>query len=135
MKIVNKHELATYPAGTPFYNLKENEVKQLINGKWVPVKGEYDIVSGIKFLLNPRLDYDDGVAHFNGVLELVPDYSYVDNIPETYFMVDNLPEFELSSWDDADADYSDEDKFLVLDKKEFKYLLDELIKLYNIMEE
>lgn len=135
MKIVNKHELATYSIGTPFYNLKENEVKQLINGKWVPVKGEYDIVGGIKFLLNPRLDYDDGVEHFNGVLELVPDYSYVDNTPEAYFTIDNLPEFELSSWDDADTDYSDEDKFLVLDKKEFKYLLDELIKLYNIMEE
>lgn len=125
MKVVDKYELAKCPYGTPFYHLDccddDNEY--------------FQITEGLKILTShTSYTYTDDKPFFNGVCPLEPDI--YDNYTCSSLFTKRLAEyvkFELFETDDDSNNYDDEDRFLVLDKKEFKTLLDELQNYYNVM--
>ena len=70
---------------------------------------------------------------FNGVCPIQPDNLFLESDGYGYFTEDNVNsiEFELYETDDDSNNYDDEDRFLVLNKSEFKLLLDELTEYYK----
>ena len=127
MKIVDKYGLAKCSYGTPFYHLD-------ICG----ANDEYfQITEGIKILTsNTHYILNNGEAYFNGVCPLEPDLydSYNCSGVFTKDMVEKT-KFELFETDDDSNNYDDEDRFLILDKNEFKIILDELQGYYDMMGE
>ena len=135
MKIVDKYELARCPYGTPFYNLQDSHALKVDkNGNWNTVTPiEYYIEGGLKILTSNTFysDYDNSPM-FVGACNITPDFS--DYLGCSFLInEDNIKniKFSLFEFDDCSADYNDDDRFLVLDKNEFKLLLDELTEYYN----
>ena len=65
---------------------------------------------------------------FNGVCYLEPDFEEGNYV----FLEKLLPkEFELFCVDTDSNDYDDEDRFLVLNKEELKYIIDYMTDCYN----
>lgn len=127
MKIIDKYELAKCSYGTPFYHLD-----------CCDSKGEYfQINEGIQILTsNISLITSNGEVYFNGVCPLQPDL--YDNYNCSGVFTEDLvqkSEFELFETDDDSNSYDDEDRFLILNKSEFKVILDELQNYYNMMKD
>ena len=125
MRLVDKYELAKCSYGTPFYNLdccgNDNEY--------------FQITEGLKILTSNNLySHTGNKPMFNGVCPLKPDI-YDESNCCGIFTEDIVEKasFQLYEDDDDSNNYDYEDRFLVLDKKEFKILLDELQNYYNIM--
>ena len=119
MKIVDKYELAKMPFGTPFYVLDEwgNIGKGCEQGLLIQLGNNF-------------VDYD-GKPMFNGVCYLEPD---TDNYG--HFTEETLPNtFNLFSVDTDSNDFNDKDKFLVLNAKELKIIIDYLQKCYENIKE
>ena len=135
MKIVDKYELARCPYGTPFYVLKDIQARELTDdGKWQKLSPiQYEIDSGLQILTSKTLYTRYGEPMFNGVCPLQPDSLFLEAEGYGYFTENNIgtTRFELYETDDDSNNYDDEDRFLVLDKKEFKVLLEELTEYYN----
>lgn len=117
MKIVNKYELALMPAGTAFYVLDENGFIGKGSEK------------GLLILESDTFYGYDGKPMFNGVCYLEPDHK-----EGSYgcFREDELPDqFELFCVDTDSNDFTDEDKFLVLEPEELKMIIDYLQNCYE----
>lgn len=125
MKVVDKYELAKCPYGTPFYHLD-----------CCGTNNDYfQITEGLEILTSNTLySHTGNKPMFNGVCPLQPDI-YDENNCCGVFTEDMVEKasFELYEDDDDSNNYDDEDRFLVLDKSEFKSLLDELQNYYNMM--
>ena len=127
MKVVDKHELAKMPNGTPFYALDEygNIGNCGDNGLMI-----LDSIRTIE-------DTFDDERGFNGVVYLEPAFNNFDIVlgiefTESQFTEDQLPDkFELFASDTASADFTDDDRFLVLDKEELGIIIDFLKKCYE----
>lgn len=124
MRLVDKYELAKCPYGTPFYYLS-----LCADGFFK----YYQIESGLQILTSNTLySHTGNKPMFNGVCSLQPDI--YDEINCCGVFTEDMVEkasFELYEDDDDSNNYDDEDRFLVLDKSEFKILLDELQNYYN----
>ena len=116
MKVVDKYELAKEPWGTPFYCLTKDG---FINKR-----------EGTLLILDSHTFYRciDNKPMFNGVCYLTPDFEENNDV----FSEDLLPDkFELFSVDTDSNDFDDDDKFLVLNKEELKYIIDYLTFCYD----
>ena len=125
MKIVDKYGLAKCSYGTPFYNLDECG------------NGYFQVREGLKILTSNTLYTSTGnKPFFNGVCPLEPDIYEEENCCGIFTedMVEKA-KFELYETDDDSNNYDNEDRFLILDKKEFKIILDELQCYYDMMVE
>ena len=125
MKIVDKYDLAKCSYGTPFYNLDECG------------NGYFQVREGLKILTSNALySHTGNKPMFNGVCPLEPDIYDEENCCGLFTkeMAENV-KFELFETDDDSNNYDDEDRFLILDKKEFKIILDELQSYYDMMVE
>ena len=125
MKIVDKYDLAKCSYGTPFYNLDECG------------NGYFQVREGLKILTSNTLySHTGNKPMFNGVCPLEPDIYDEENCCGLFTkeMAENV-KFELFETDDDSNNYDDEDRFLILDKKEFKIILDELQNYYDMMVE
>ena len=126
-EIVDKYELAKCSYGTPFYHLDICDNKS-----------EYfQITEGLKILTsNNSLVFENGRLYFNGVCPLEPDLydSYNCSGIFTKDIIEKA-KFELFETDDDSNNHDDEDRFLILNKSEFKVILDELQNYYDMMED
>ena len=107
MKIVDKYELAKCPYGTIFYEYEPCYIK----------RGPLILASDI------FVEYDEK-PFFNGVFECKPD---LECIIET----DNFIQSK-AKWYSVDTDsndYSDDDKFIILDKEEALELIEIMKKM------
>ena len=115
MKIVNKYELATMPFGTPYYQLD----------KWGNIVGEGLYIHSGHNWMCPF----DNTPMFVGGISLLP-----ESKEECYgqFNEGELPDnFELIDNGCGSTDYGDNDRFLVLDAKELKIIIEFLTECYN----
>ena len=135
MKIVDKYELAKCSYGTPFYLLKDIEARKLTDeGEWQTIFPiQYEINSGLQILTSRTFYTSNGEPMFNGVCPVQPDNLFLEAEGYGDFTEDNVTKikFELFEIDDDSNNYDDEDRFLVLNKNEFKLLLDQLTEYYN----
>ena len=136
MKIVDKYGLALCSYGTPFYRLRDCKAYKRIDGKDIPIiPKEYDIDSGLQILTSFTFrGMWDNKPMFNGVCPVEPDEWTVEG---EGFTEENIKDKKLEFYetDEDSNDYDDDDRFLVLNKKEFKELLNLLTHYYNRMEE
>ena len=121
MKVVDKYKLAKHSNGTPFYKLD-------LYGN---IRGGLHVLDGTQWLSV----WDDGNPFFVGVTHIEPDFN-LDNGCREAFEEDSVPvEFELFNIDDDSNDYTDDDRFLVLSKEDFKVIVDYLKDCYNKLED
>lgn len=122
MKIVDKYGLAECNPGTPFFVLNS---KYLKNGKEYYTNGGY-LDSPMRVKIGDTFYAQDGTSMFNGVLEIE-----IENDEYKEFTEDTLPKkIELVTNDTDSNDFTDNDRFLILNSKEFRDVLDELEKCY-----
>ena len=120
MKIVDKYGLAQEGNGTPFYNID----------KYGNISSPLKILDGPQWISS----WNDNKPFFNGVTYLKPDWDLGNGCTED-FVEGHLPDkMELFNVDDDSNDYSDEDKFLVLDKAELKVIIDYLKECYDTLQ-
>ena len=122
MRLVDKYELARCPYGTPFYELNQCG------------DSYFELKDGLNILTSTTLYNFERKPFFNGVCPLLPDIYDEENLCSVFTkeLVYNT-KFELYEIDTDSNDFSDTDMFVVLDKSEFKILLDKLQNYYNMM--
>lgn len=135
MRIVDKYELAKLPNGTFFYNLR---VSKYNNDDIEEDDTQYDVFDECLHILDgSRVDfiYKDKLF-FNGVTDVKPDLDNED-CSNCGFIIEqdlewlNKRDFDLFNIDTDSNDYNDEDKFLVLERKDVKKLLEILQSYFN----
>ena len=122
MRLVDKYELAKCSYGTPFYELNHCG------------DGYFELKDGLNILTSTTFYDLERKPLFNGVCPLLPDIYDEDDLCSIFTKeLADSTKFELYEVDTDSNDFSDTDRFIVLDKKEFKILLDELQNYYNMM--
>ena len=98
--------------------------------------GYFELKDGLNILTSTTFYSLESKPFFNGVCPLLPDIYDEENLCSVFTkeLVDST-EFELYEVDTDSNDFSDTDRFIVLDKKEFKIILDELQDYYDMMGE
>lgn len=135
MKIVNKYKLAECPAGTPFFVLNNKYWK---SGGSKTYYSEGGIIDGSSMMIKTGGAFYSGIDNkpmFKGVTYIEPEnYSRKGDYQE--FAADTLPKkIELVTADVDSSDFDDNNRFLVLDSKDFRGVLDELEAYYLLLKE
>lgn len=129
MKIVDKYELAECPAGTPFFVLNNQYYK---NGEDYYIDGG-SIAEPMRIKIGDTFYSLDDKPMFNGVAYLEINNYDKDGCDQD-FTKDTLPKkVELFAVDEDSNDFDDNNRFLVLDSKEFRDVLDDLEEYYLML--
>lgn len=131
MRIVDKYELAECPKFTPFYKLKNQEIKDGV--KYYKDGGA--LLSPLMVLDTFKWVSNNGKSMFTGVTYLEIDNWDEENNKKLDFTQETLPQtIDFVNIDTNSNDYTNEDKFLVLNSKEFQQMIEILQKYCYALE-